>query len=49
MKAAMAYEEQQNFENAAKIYQQIKADYNESPEGRDIDRYLERAKALSEK
>jgi tetratricopeptide (TPR) repeat protein len=49
MKAAVAYEELKNFENAIKIYEQIKADYSDSPEGRDIDRFLERAKALSGK
>lgn len=49
MKAAVAYEEMKNFENAAKIYEQIKADYSDSPEGRDIDRFLSRAKALSGK
>ena len=46
MKAAMAYEEMNNFANAVKIYEQIKSDYYESPEGRDIDRFLERAKGL---
>lgn len=44
MKAAMAYEEQNDFKNAIKIYEQIKSNYAESSEGRDVERYLSRAK-----
>ncbi len=47
MKAAMAYEEQNDYKNAVKIYEQIKSSYAESTEGRDVERYLSRAKMLS--
>jgi tetratricopeptide (TPR) repeat protein len=47
MKAAVAYEEQKDYKNAVKIYEQIKSNYNDSSEGRDIDRYLSRARMLS--
>ena len=44
MKAAMAYEEQNDFKNAVKIYEQIKSNYSETTEGREVERYLSRAK-----
>lgn len=47
MKAAVAYEEQKDYKNAVKIYEQIKSNYNDSSEGRDIDRYLSRARMLA--
>jgi tetratricopeptide (TPR) repeat protein len=43
MKAAGVYEDEKNYENALKIYQQIKTDYNNSTEGRDIEKYISRA------
>jgi tetratricopeptide (TPR) repeat protein len=49
MKAGMAYEELGNHKNAVKVYEQIRSDYYDSPEGRDVERYLARAKALAEK
>lgn len=47
MKAGLAYEDQKNYINAVKIYEQIKSDYSETTEGREIDKYLARAKALA--
>ena len=44
MKAAMAYEEQNDYKNAVKIYEQIKSNYADSSEGREVERYLSRAK-----
>lgn len=44
-KAGMAYEEKENFADAAKVYERIKADYSKSEEAKDIDKYIERAKA----
>jgi hypothetical protein len=44
MKAAVAYEEQNDFKNAIKIYEQIKSNYADSSEGREVERYLSRAK-----
>lgn len=49
MKAAGIYEDKKNFENALKIYQQIKTDYPQSAEGRDIDKYITRAQAFMNK
>jgi tetratricopeptide (TPR) repeat protein len=46
-KAALAYEEKQNYSEAIKLYEQIKNDYSETSEGRDIQKYIVRAKALS--
>lgn len=47
MKAGLAYEEKNDFKNAVKVYEQIKTDYTESTEGREIDKYLARARAMS--
>lgn len=47
MKAGLAYEDSKNYTNAVKIYEQIKSDYAETTEGREIDKYLARAKALA--
>lgn len=46
MKAGLAYEDMNNFANALKIYEQIKSDYTNSSEGRNIDKYIARAKAM---
>jgi TolA-binding protein len=49
MKAGMAYEEMKKYDNAVKVYEQVKLDYSESTEGREIEKYLARAKALEGK
>lgn len=49
MKAALAYESQNNFENALKIYEQIKADFSTTTEGREIEKYISKAKLLAGK
>lgn len=49
MKAGMAYEELKKFDNAVKVYEQVKLDYSESSEGREVEKYLARAKALAGK
>lgn len=46
MKAGGVYEDMKNYENALKVYEQIKSDYSTSTEGREIEKYLSRAKAL---
>ncbi len=43
MKAGLAYEELNNYANAIKIYEQIKSEYPESNEGREIEKYLVKA------
>jgi tetratricopeptide (TPR) repeat protein len=45
MKAGKAYESVNNFADAAKVYEQIKTDYPESREGKEIDKYLSFAKS----
>lgn len=45
-KAAMANEEKKNYADAVKLYERIKNEFAESDEGRDIEKYLARAKAL---
>lgn len=45
MKAAIAYESQGKFAEALKIYEQLKTDYPEAREGRDVEKYISRAKA----
>ena len=45
MKAAMLYETQNKYEEALKIYEQVKKDYSESREGREVEKYISRAKA----
>jgi tetratricopeptide (TPR) repeat protein len=49
MKAGLAYESQNNYENAVKIYEQIKTDFSNTNEGREIDKYLTRARILAGK
>jgi tetratricopeptide (TPR) repeat protein len=46
MKAAGAYEDAKNFENAIKIYEQIKTDFPNTNEGREIEKYISRALTL---
>jgi len=45
MKAAGLYESQNKFADALKIYEQIKTDYSESREGREVEKYISLAKA----
>lgn len=45
-KAAMAYEEKANYADAVKIYERIKNEFAETTEGRDMDKYIARAKTL---
>jgi hypothetical protein len=47
-KAAIVFEEQQNYSKALDAYQSIKDEYPESTEAGDADKYIARAKALSE-
>ena len=47
MKAAMVYEELQNFEKAVGVYQDIKDNFSETKEGLEVEKYLSRAKALA--
>jgi tetratricopeptide (TPR) repeat protein len=44
MKAATLYESQAKFADAVKIYEQLKTDYPEAREGRDVEKYISRAK-----
>lgn len=46
MRAAFVYEETGNFEKAVELYTEIKKEYPRSQEAMDIDKYIERAKAL---
>jgi len=46
-KAGLAYESLNNYKDAVKVYQRIKTDYDKSTEGRDIERYLARARTLA--
>ena len=45
MKAATLYESQNKFAEAVKIYEQLKTDYPEAREGRDVEKFISRAKA----
>lgn len=47
MKAGLAYEEKNDYKNAVKVYEQIKSEYPESTEGREIEKYLARARGLA--
>jgi tetratricopeptide (TPR) repeat protein len=47
-KAGIAYESLNNYKDAVKVYQHIKSDFDKSTEGKDIDKYLSRAKTLAE-
>lgn len=46
-KAGLAYEDKGNYQDAIKVYEQIKADYPESNEGREMEKYIARARMLS--
>jgi len=46
-KAALAYEVKGSYKDAIGIYEKIKSEYFDTPEGRDIDKYISRAKALA--
>jgi tetratricopeptide (TPR) repeat protein len=48
-KTAMAFESNEQYEKAAKIYKSIKEQYPNSAEGRDIDKYIARAEARKTK
>ena len=45
-KAGLAYEEKQNYADAIKIYERIKNEYAETTEGREMDKFIARAKVL---
>lgn len=45
MKAATLYESQNKFAEALKVYEQVKTDYPESREGREVEKFISRAKA----
>lgn len=45
MKAAALYENQGKYAEAVKIYEQLKTDFQEAREGRDVEKYISRAKA----
>ena len=45
MKAATLYESQNKFAEAVKIYEQLKTNFPEAREGRDVEKYISRAKA----
>ena len=45
-KAAMANEEKGNYIDAVKLYERIKNEFAETSEGREIDKYIARAKTL---
>ena len=45
-KAGMANEEKGNYADAVKIYERIRNEFSESTEGREIEKYIARAKAL---
>jgi TolA-binding protein len=46
MKAGGVYEDLKNYENALKVYEQIKSDYLNSTEGREIEKYIARVNTL---
>lgn len=45
MKAATLYETQGKYQEAVKIYEQLKTDFPEAREGREVEKYISRAKA----
>ncbi len=45
-KAALANEEKGNYPDAVKLYERIKNEYPETTEGKDMDKYIARAKTL---
>lgn len=48
-KAAFVYEEKKNFKKAAELYERIQHDYEHTVEGSDVEKFLARARILSEK
>lgn len=46
MKAALAYEMNNDWKAAAALYERIKKDYPNSTEARDVDKYISRAQAM---
>ncbi len=46
MKVAGAYEDGGKYEDATKIYQQIRKEYFETQEGREVDKYIARAEGM---
>jgi len=46
-KAGRAYELSGKFQNAADVYEMIRSQYPSSNEGRTIEKYISRAKALA--
>ncbi len=48
MKAGKAYEDLGNFADAVAVYEQIKSEYPESTEGKEIDKYLAYARTMSD-
>ncbi len=45
-KAAMANEEKGNYADAVKLYERIKTEYSETSDGKEMEKYIARAKAL---
>ncbi len=45
-KAALAYEDKQNYADAIKLYERIKNEFAETIEGKEMDKYISRAKVL---
>lgn len=43
MKNGLALEKSNDYSGALKVYEQIEQEYPASPEGRDIEKYIERA------
>jgi len=46
MKAALAYEDQGNYEKSIEIYKKIREDFYQTNEGRESEKYIARAEAL---
>lgn len=46
MKAALAYENQKNYEKALEIYKKIQREFYETSEGREAEKYIARAEGL---
>jgi hypothetical protein len=44
-KAAMANEDKGNYADAVKLYERIKNEFAETTDGKDIEKYISRAKA----
>ena len=44
MKAATLYESLGKYTDAIKIYEQLKTDFSEAREGREVEKYISRAK-----